>query len=390
MSAPWSGLRARLSRVTTSGRYLAELDGLRLVAIGLVFVQHVQQAVIAQLGLAPVTTASRLLGELRLGVELFFVLSGFILGLPFASAWLAKGPAVGLTSYFLRRLTRLEPPYVLSMLMWAALLLYRSSDRGSDAPDLGRHLAASLLYAHGFIYRSFSTINPVAWSLEIEVQFYLLAPLLAAALFRIGGKRLRRSLLCVAAVAVVAGRHWAEWRFGALPDALPSHLPYFLGGMMLADLYVTDWNGTPGKSLWADALAALGWAAAGGLFLTNLPGKSLLAAALLTVCVGGTLRGRLSGWLFGLAPISILGGMCYSIYLLHLPIVHYLVPLLPELRFSGDLGLATAAYVCVTGAVVLAASLLFFLLVEMIRRRPVNQRMETAVHAMGFMALTQV
>ena len=49
-----------------------------------------------------------------------------------------------------------------------------ASERGTLLP----HFFASLFYAHGLVYGSWSEINAVTWSLEIEVQFYILAPLL--------------------------------------------------------------------------------------------------------------------------------------------------------------------------------------------------------------------
>ena len=51
------------------------------------------------------------------GVELFFVISGFILGLPFAAHYLKGAAPVSLRKYYLRRLTRLEPPYIVALLV---------------------------------------------------------------------------------------------------------------------------------------------------------------------------------------------------------------------------------------------------------------------------------
>jgi peptidoglycan/LPS O-acetylase OafA/YrhL len=79
-------LARRLSRRTTSGRYIAEIDGLRFVAIAMVVLFHAQlrlnEAFGAQVGPPP---APHNLGDVaiaqgRFGVHLFFVISGFILG----------------------------------------------------------------------------------------------------------------------------------------------------------------------------------------------------------------------------------------------------------------------------------------------------------------------
>ena len=53
---------------------------------------------------------------------MFFVISGFVLGMPFCKRTLADGPPVNLGRYFLRRLTRLEPPYAISLLIFFATM----------------------------------------------------------------------------------------------------------------------------------------------------------------------------------------------------------------------------------------------------------------------------
>ena len=82
------------------------------------------------------------------GVELFFAISGFILGIPFASHFLRQDARVDLTGYFLRRLTRLEPPYFISLFVWAAdqiVMGHRSRT------EMGPHLLASFVYLHNLV-----------------------------------------------------------------------------------------------------------------------------------------------------------------------------------------------------------------------------------------------
>src|SRR5512135_2587051 len=127
----WSEkILSRFRRVTTSGNFISEIDGLRFIAIGTVVLFHL----VVNLGIkSPVTYAIPSEGNLIVavarhgfrGVELFFIISGFILAYPFASHYIKGARRVNLRSYFLRRVTRLEPPYFLCMILFfgASVLL---------------------------------------------------------------------------------------------------------------------------------------------------------------------------------------------------------------------------------------------------------------------------
>ena len=120
-------------------------------------------------------------------VEFFFVLSGFILALPFARHYIKFTKKVNLKSYFYRRLTRLEPPYIILMTVLCVAYVY--SDRIQITEAINSFLA-SLVYSHNIIFNSPSFINVVAWSLEIEIQFYILVPILSL-LFSVKNKNKR-------------------------------------------------------------------------------------------------------------------------------------------------------------------------------------------------------
>jgi peptidoglycan/LPS O-acetylase OafA/YrhL len=165
-----------------------EIDGLRCVAVCSVVLYHLG----GFLGWRIAEHGYR-------GVNLFYVISGFILGLPFASHYLQQKPPVKLRSYFLRRLARLEPPYLLSLLICFGGLVWL---QGRDGRELLPGLAASAGYVHSLWFGAQSAINPVTWSLEVEVQFYCLAPLLAG-IFALRPKRLRRAVLL--ALVILAG-----------------------------------------------------------------------------------------------------------------------------------------------------------------------------------------
>lgn len=108
------------------------------------------------------------------GSSFFFAISGFVLALPFAEHHLFAANRPSLRAYFTRRLTRIEPPYLLNILAILAMLAVfkRESLRALLPEGL-----SSVVYLHGFIYPNSNGVNPAFWSLEVEVQFYALAPL---------------------------------------------------------------------------------------------------------------------------------------------------------------------------------------------------------------------
>jgi peptidoglycan/LPS O-acetylase OafA/YrhL len=138
------------------------------------------------------------------GVQLFFVISGFVLALPFAQHYIDGGRPVKIKDYFLRRLTRLEPPYIISLIIYVIVRFYFAGYNIDKIIELWPHFWAHVFYVHGFIYGSISqpgyvSVNHVTWSLEMEVQFYILAPLLAN-VFRITSPAVRRGVMIGAIV----------------------------------------------------------------------------------------------------------------------------------------------------------------------------------------------
>ncbi|HEV7929018.1 MAG TPA: acyltransferase, partial [Nitrosospira sp.] len=183
-------------RETTSTEFIPVIDGLRFLAIAMVVLFHADAFIKAKsAGLAfsegnawmrGLTDHFVFMGQ---GVKLFFVISGFILAVPFLRYYLGlseKKPI--LRAYFFRRLTRLEPPYIIStILIFLAIVV----TVGSTYP-LGTLLAslfASLAYIHTLVFPGqFPFPNAVTWSLEIEVQYYILAPFLMWGLCQVKDK----------------------------------------------------------------------------------------------------------------------------------------------------------------------------------------------------------
>jgi peptidoglycan/LPS O-acetylase OafA/YrhL len=239
-------------RITSRKSFIPQIDGLRFVAISSVVLFHLYASLNHEGAVQNPAFDTASLGLLsKRGVELFFAISGFILGVPFASACLRGTSKVKLKQYFLRRLTRLEPPYILSLLVWTGILF---AVKHQSVREILPHLLSSMAYLHNLIYNGDSTINVVAWSLEVEVQFYILVPLLAG-LFAISDTRLRRGVIAVVMLGcALLGGQLLHTRLQA---SVAYYLPFFLAGFLLCDLYVTrqDW-----KPSWAwDVVALAGW-----------------------------------------------------------------------------------------------------------------------------------
>ncbi len=362
------GLIERLSRVTTSGQRIRQLDGLRFIAIATVFLQHVYEVVVVHYPgnrLPQEDAFTVLVRDWRIGVELFFVISGFILASPFAAQHLLHAKPVKLKQYYLRRVTRLEPPYLLNLaICYAALVLYWHE----SACGLLPHLLASALYLHNVVYRQFSTINPVAWSLEIEVQFYLLAPFLAA-VFLIRSRRLRRGVLVGVMIAAAQVFKVAMRVFPGLPMTLLDFLPFFLAGFLLADIYLVDWKQNPQPRWWADVIGIGGWLLLPFYFRqSEILGHVLIRPTffpflLLLLCWASFRSNYLRRFLAASFTMTV-GGMCYSIYLIHLPMLRILGNYFRVPLVTYNLSANVLFYSLIWGSIVLAASMVYFMLIE--------------------------
>lgn len=355
---------SHLSRRTTSGQFIPEIDGLRFASIALVVLFHlcgytVVKGTAGHFGGTADNFVALLGSTGHYGVQLFFVISGFVLALPFARHRLLDGPRPRLRAYYLRRLTRLEPPYMVAMV---GIFVVASLYYGASARVLAPHLAASLTYIHNLVYGTGSTVNIVAWSLEVEVQFYLLAPLMAL-VFVVPGRSTRR-LTIVAAIAVIVLIQLL-WPLGdgRLALSLPHYLQFFLLGFLLADLYLVSWQ-VPSRRepLW-DALGIAGWVGLIAVWMyVATPSVLFLVLAFVVFCA--TFRGRIARAVLCNAWITTIGGMCYSIYLLHYPLISALgrrtAPIAVHEGFIAGLLVQMALIV----PVVLIASTIFFVLIE--------------------------
>src|SRR5947209_5326888 len=178
---------------------IAVLDGVRAIAILMVIVFHINRITgdslwnqVANPLASSVATAG------GTGVTLFFVLSGFLLFMPFAKALLFDTPWPLARVFYLRRVLRIMPGYYVSLFL---LILFMHPEY------LQRdHLKDLLLFLTFFMDSSqatFRQLNGPYWTLATEWQFYMLLPLIAIGIaFVVSRVPIKRRLLAVTACLV--------------------------------------------------------------------------------------------------------------------------------------------------------------------------------------------
>ena len=177
-----------------------------------------------------------------MGANVFFVLSGFLLAMPFVRSIESDGAQVRVAPYLIRRIRRVVPAYWFQIVILATVLFYTAAWPGERAIIL--HFA----FLQNFSPTYAAALNGVYWTLPTEFGFYLLLPLFAAfaALFAHGKRAawlfLSLSLVALAIVyrvlvyATVADAPIDEKRFALLQ--LPGLIDHFAIGMLLAWVYL--------------------------------------------------------------------------------------------------------------------------------------------------------
>ena len=243
--------------------HLAAFDGLRAIAALLVVAVHLSFD-------TGVTTRHARIGDFtaraEIGVSVFFLISGFLLYRPFVAAHLAARPAPSTWRFYVRRLLRIVPLY------WVALTVVLATTGGVHSL---REVAT--LYSFGQIYSPTYALAGIsqAWSLCIEMVFYLVLPGYAVLL---GARRrpARRQLVAEVAGLVVLYAGSVAFRAVMLTDStrpktwhawLPNWLDLFALGMLLAVAH--SWYAARGvQPRWAafPGFAAVCWLAAAGVY----------------------------------------------------------------------------------------------------------------------------
>ncbi len=214
------------------------LDGIRGIAILLVLACHLLY--VNPQASPPMLFLFGIFGAGTFGVTIFFALSGFLISLPFWKGK-ARGTPPELRRYALRRFWKIAPPLALSLLILTPLYIHFHGDR-----DNYLKTAAQWLCGYAFFLPVSGRLNPVMWSLIVEVHFYLLLPILFLLLRRAS---YRSTLLILSlgflVVPVVARQIYEACGNGfslhpLIQVAFPSKLDAFSIGILFAGLHARN------------------------------------------------------------------------------------------------------------------------------------------------------
>jgi peptidoglycan/LPS O-acetylase OafA/YrhL len=368
-----------LAPVSTTRTWIPALQSLRGLAALAVVLYHVQvYAVFAGAALLPLSGAR--LGWL--GVDLFFVLSAYLLGQPFIDG---RPPAT--RRFFVDRFLRVAPAYYAAFAVAVGLYLL-------FAPDawFPERAAWSLVFLQNFDFPNFLAVNPAFWSLAVEVQFYLLLPWMAR-FFR--GPRWPAALAtCVAVSLAYRGILYQlgttpalQWETFTLPSFL-GHFAFGLAACRIRRLHQPVGSGVRRGTFLAGVLLvvvpAVLWIPPGSLLFSgiSLPADMLVriaAACGFSFMVLATASG---GWVaraLAWRPLQWLGAVSYSLYLVHVPVQVVL------LRWIDPVSDPAMWAVAATGLSVLAGWLLYIGVEAPAeawrRRRKLRARTSTALAA---------
>lgn len=325
---------APFQRKTSSGRYLPEIDGLRCLAVTLVVLFHChgffttgqEPTTVPELVSAGPTEGLRhlphsLIGRGWFGVQIFFLISGLVLSLPYAAHYLHQEKKPLVKNYLKRRIIRIEIPYFIALTFFfiLSLTLYNNGFMGYF-----RNYAAGLIYAHGLIYNG--DHNPllwVAWTLELEVQFYLIVPLLCR-VFAL--PKIARRTIIIAAILIIdhfCGGSYPAFTNSFWQQTVIRQLVWFLPGLLLADLYLSPQltRIRQNQGLLAyDFLGIFAWIAV--FILIDYHFKISPRPFVVLFAFWTTLASRHLSALFRNRWATAIGMMCYTIYLFHNFFIH--------------------------------------------------------------------
>lgn len=291
------------------------------------------------------------------GVNLFFVLSGFILAYTYLEP--DRLPSVERRKFWVARIARIYPLYLVAMILVAPFVIVHflsTNPLGRGATKIGTSGLAALLLGQAWVPQLRSVWNPPGWTLSVETFYYLCFPAAAAILWRLSRRRAKVALVGVWLLGLVPPL--TAWLLlppslthtgaaGVLPkddllilltSAPILRLPEFLFGILLARAYLPHHGALhgeigPRRSALLVTIGAASLLLALGLAdriprLFVEPGLLDPLFGILIVGLPG-LRGPLQRLLSSGCAV-ILGEASYAIYILQAPLSYWLQRALPS------------------------------------------------------------
>lgn len=323
--------------------YLPALDGLRGIAVLLVLFIHAQ--------FAPFPGGF-------LGVDLFFVLSGYLITTGLLHEY-AKTQQINLRAFYMRRVLRLLPALLVTLVLAVLMELHRGN---LSSDEITRNVLLALFYvanwARALADVSLSKLDHT-WSLSIEEQFYLLWPLaLGWLLKRCAPARILQGLAFLI-VCLMFYRAWLYWpnHFARTYYGFDTRADAMLSGCWLAGWLF--WQRDQRSPLWRCAVPV--WLIIfAGLIGGTRYGQAVYPLGLYTLVAAGTalLLAEIIlypiGWLaraLSIEPLRYVGKISYGLYLYHFvlfsttppPIAHP-NPVRQALDFAATFALAALSY----------------------------------------------
>lgn len=346
----------------TKQTWLSGLEGPRGIACLSVLLVHVSAHY------APNIVNTIRIDFLGQGLTFFFVLSGFLLYLPYVRKLHARANRPSTQRYFIARVRRIFPAYLFIFLVTNFILQasyvvnpvsvgWTSSDAGTGMITNPFHLLAQFTLTQSFFPSTLQTgLNP-SWSLTVELTFYLLLPLMAVGTFYLSSRTsvspLRLALIAPAGLIAIGAittfvvirlqnanpqltpleRFWGPNWIAVLSRSFFALADNFAMGMITAVIYVAI--GAGALRTWSTLRIQFTLAATVALFLALALGCFVLAprvmatpfavasAALILLIIAPLARGEHSSvaavtdW----RPIKYIGTISLSIYLWHYPVM---------------------------------------------------------------------
>ncbi len=363
--------------------HVPALDGMRAVGVILVFLFHLNV---------------RGFGAGFLGVDIFFVLSGFLITSLLLNEMDSTG-RVRLAAFWSRRVRRLLPALVILLLVIAAVTAATAtySERQSVRGDLlatTTYVANWRFISTGSYFENTGVESPLqhTWSLGIEEQFYLLWPLLLVLLLPLL-RRPRLTVLVPAALGAVASTALLAllWEPGAADRAYMGTDARIVEPLLgaIAAVVIASPKGRAFVQRWGVWMATIGAAGLLGLLVVIRPDTSFYyygGAVLVSVCTAAVMaalwldRGGVLHHVLEWPPIVFLGVISYGVYLWHWPFILWLGVRNPQvgnalarslLAVALTIGVATASFYVIERPIRRGRQVARHAAIGPLRRRPV-------------------